>query len=86
LRGRLEDDAVGVLAAGGDGGDGGQRGAVEDHNGIAAAVGDVAELAGVVKGDAVGSVQASDSANLLACGGVKNQNLGSSGDVELVYG
>ena len=65
LRGRLKDDAVGVLA-GGDGGDSGEGGAVEDDHGVAAAVGDVAELAGGVERDAVGAVEAGDGADWIS--------------------
>jgi hypothetical protein len=83
LGGRLEDDAVGVLA-GGDGGDGGQGGAVEDDYGVAAAVGDVAEFAGCVEGDAVGAVEAGDGAHRFAGLSIEDFDAGAVGEVEAV--
>ena len=61
MGGRLEDDAVGV-GSGGDGGDGGEGGAVKDDDGVAAAIGDVAELAGGIEGDAVRAMEVADGA------------------------
>jgi hypothetical protein len=72
------------FCTGGDGGDGGQGGAVEDDYGVAAAVGDVAEFAGGVEGDAVGAVEAGDRADGFAGLGIEDIDAGAVGEVEAV--
>ena len=65
MRGWLKDDSVGIGSCG-DGGHGGQRCAVEDDYGIAAAVRDEAELARGIESHAVGAVKPGDCAGQLA--------------------
>jgi hypothetical protein len=86
LGGGLKDDGVRVLAAGGNGGDGGERGAVEDDNGVAAAIGDEAVFACCVEGDAVGAMKVGDGSDGLAGGCVEDLNAGAVGDVETMGG
>ena len=66
LGGPFEDDGIGT-AASGNGGDGGQRGAVEDDHCVAAAVGDVTKFSGSIECDAVRAVQAVDGADEFTC-------------------
>ena len=81
LRDRLKEDVV-RAGSGGDGSDDGEGGAVECNYRVAAAVGDVAELAGGVERDGVDAVEIGDGADGFAGVGVDNIDLSAVGDVK----
>jgi len=83
--GGFPEDGVGI-GAGGDGGGCGKGGAIEEHDGIASAVGDVARFSVGVEGNTVRTVKAADGAQKFAGGGVDGVHVVAAGDVDTMGG